>query len=273
MRKRQAYAKINLAHVVGPLRPDGRHEVASVLQRIDLCDTVHLARTDAGETVVDGFDDDTLVREALTVFAAETGEGGWHARIEKRIPVAAGLGGGSSDAAAALALANGLTSAPLPNGRLRELAATLGADLPFFLATGPQLATGYGTEIRPLSLPEDFVVLVVLPFGVAKSSTADVYRAFDERDGAEGFESRRRALMASLDRVQSTSDLASLPGNDLASAPLARDLVKLGAFKADVTGAGPAVYGLFESEDAAARAAATLRGAERSWLVRPVGDG
>src|SRR4029079_1662398 len=91
-----ATAKINLALVVGPTRDDGYHEVATVLQRIDLADRIDVEP--ASESDVAGFTDDTLVRRALELLAAETGRA-WHARIEKHIPVAAGLGGGSSDAA------------------------------------------------------------------------------------------------------------------------------------------------------------------------------
>src|SRR3984893_13160975 len=98
-----AHAKINLALVVGPIRADGKHEVVTVLQRIDLADEITLESAD--ELAVAGFDGDTIVRAALESLAAAAGvEPRWRARIEKRIPVAAGLGGGSSDAAAALRL-------------------------------------------------------------------------------------------------------------------------------------------------------------------------
>jgi 4-diphosphocytidyl-2-C-methyl-D-erythritol kinase len=271
MTRAQAFAKINLAHVVGPLRPDGRHEVVSVLQRIDLHDVIELAQSSDGETIVEGFADDTIVRDALQAFAAATGaERGWHVRIEKRIPVAAGLGGGSSDAAAALTLANGLVSTPVPQDGLRELAASLGADVPFFLSPGAQLATGYGERLERLDLPEDFAVLVVLPEGEHKISSADVYRRFDERAGEQGYDARRKALREVVAHIESAADLAELPGNDLASSSLAPELVRLGAFRADVTGAGPAVYGLFAREEDATRAAAELGGVERTWLSRPV---
>jgi len=100
-----APAKVNLALVVGPLRDDGKHEVVTVLQRIDVVDRIELGA--APQLRVDGFADDTLVRAGLVELAQSAGvEPRWHVRIEKRIPVAAGLGGGSSDAATALRLAN-----------------------------------------------------------------------------------------------------------------------------------------------------------------------
>ena len=266
-----APAKVNLALVVGPTRADGKHEVATVLERVELADTLGLRETDA--TTVDGFPDDTLVRAALDAVRDASGtDTRFAARLVKRIPVAAGLGGGSSDAAAALALANRMLGAPLSGARLHELAAALGADVPFFLQEGPQLATGDGTTLEPIALPRDYAVLLALPNGATKSSTRAVYGSFDARDGARGFDERRAALRAALAGVRAPSDLAALPANDLASSPLAAELDALGAFRADVSGAGPAVYGLFASVDAAERAAEALEGVARTWVTRPAGS-
>jgi 4-diphosphocytidyl-2-C-methyl-D-erythritol kinase len=262
--ERLAHAKINLALVVGPLRPDGKHEVTTVLQRIGLSDRIRLER---GETlVVDGFEDDTLVRRALERLAAEAGvEPAWRVEIAKEIPVAAGLGGGSSDAAAALALANATLERPVADVRLRDLAAALGADVPFFLVDGPQLGENDGTALAPLELPQTFNVLVLVPHGETKSSTAHVYADFDARDGATGYEERRRRLLAAL----AAGDLAVLPPNDLAESPHAEELQRLGAFRADVSGAGPAVYGLFTGAAAAQAAGAELARLGRVWVGPP----
>ena len=261
MTTRAAHAKLNLALVVGPVRADGLHEVVTVYQRLDLHDTVALEP--AASLTVEGFADDTLVRRALESVAQVTGvEPRWRSRIEKRIPVAAGLGGGSADAAAALELANELLGGPLPPDRLRVLARGLGADVPFFLERGPQLGTGDGTELAPLELRQDWTSLILLPDGVVKESTAAVYARFD---GDAGFEERRAALLAAL----AVDDLAALPPNDLVSSPLAGRLLELGAFRADVTGAGPAVYGLFADRDAATRAAEAVRSLGRSWIAAP----
>jgi 4-diphosphocytidyl-2-C-methyl-D-erythritol kinase len=268
MNRAPAPAKINLALVVGPARPDGKHEVATVLQRVDLGDRIAIAA--APSLVVTGFPGDTLVRDALQALAAAAGvQPRWRATIAKRIPVAAGLGGGSSDAATALRLANATLDSPLPPDDLNALAATLGADIPFFLADGPQLGRGDGSELQPLDLPQDFWILLALPHGAAKESTAAVYARFDDRDGAQGWDARLAALRQALTAVRRPRDLAALPPNDLASSPLAAELLSLGAFRADVSGAGPTVYGLFHHRRHAAAAEAAVATRAQTWLTVP----
>ena len=268
MKRAPAAAKVNLALVVGPPRADGKHEVLTVLQRIDLVDRIELE--DAPELRVDGFAGDTLVSTALRELAqsAEV-EPDWRVRIEKRIPVAAGLGGGSSDAATALRLANETLAEPLPPEELRRIGGRVGADIPFFLADGPQLGSGDGSELEPLDLPQDFWILLLLPRGEAKSSTADVYAAFDERKGAAGWAERREILLDRLDEVERSRDLAALPPNDLASSPHAEAIREAGAFRADVSGAGPTLYGLFQQRRDAEAARRALRRLGRTWLAAP----
>jgi 4-diphosphocytidyl-2-C-methyl-D-erythritol kinase len=263
-----APAKINLALVVGPVREDGKHEVATVLQRVDLGDRV--AVEPAPALSVNGYAGDTIVGAALGALAAAAGvEPRWRVTITKRIPVAAGLGGGSTDAGTALLLANGTLERPLPQPDLHALAATLGADVPFFLADGPQLGRGDGSDLTPLELPQDFWIVLALPNGELKESTAAVYRRFDERAGAEGFASRLEQLERALGTVRRPRDLAALPPNDLASSQLAGVLLRRGAFRADVSGAGPVVYGLFHHRRHAESARTALRAAARTWLTAP----
>jgi 4-diphosphocytidyl-2-C-methyl-D-erythritol kinase len=267
-REAPAPAKLNLALVVGPRRRDGAHEVLTVLQRISLEDTVSVRR--ASRTSVTGFVDDTLVRAALDSVSEATGaETFFEARIEKRIPVAAGLGGGSSDAAAALRLANELAGARLGDDALHRLAARLGADVPFFLRPGAQLGSGDGTTLEPIELPNDYAIALALPAGATKESTGAVYAGFDARGGEGGFDERVHALRAALERLTTAEDLAALPENDLASSPLANALRGLGAFRADVTGAGPVVYGLFSRESDARAAGEALAGRAATWIARP----
>jgi 4-diphosphocytidyl-2-C-methyl-D-erythritol kinase len=262
--ERLAPAKLNLALVVGPRRQDGKHEVVTVLQRIGLADTVTLEP--AARLGIDGYPEDTLVRDALERLARHAGvEPAWQATIEKQIPVAAGLGGGSSDAAAAIRLANDTLQPPLSQADLHALAAGLGADVPFFLTDGPQLGRADGTALTPLDLTQDYWVVLAMPAGETKVSTAAVYEAFDDRGGHNGFEQRR----AELERALVLGDLAALPPNDLAASPLADDLRELGAFRAEVTGAGPAVYGLFAEESQALIAAASMQARGEIWVTTP----
>jgi 4-diphosphocytidyl-2-C-methyl-D-erythritol kinase len=268
VKRAQAPAKLNLALVVGPRRDDGRHEVTTVLQRVDLADRITIERGDRLE--VTGFVDDTLVRAALERLAAAAGvEPRWRALIEKRIPVASGLGGGSSDAASALLLANGVLPQPLDAASLHVLAAQLGADVPFFLSPGPALGSGVGDELEAVELPQDFYVVLLLPDGERKRSTADVYAAFDARGGENGYAERRRALLDALRGVRRPRDLAELPPNDLAASPHTERLLEHGAFRADVSGAGPMVYGLFMQRTQADRAARQLRSLGRVWVTVP----
>jgi 4-diphosphocytidyl-2-C-methyl-D-erythritol kinase len=268
VKRAPAPAKLNLALVVGPGRADGKHEVVTVFQRLDLGDRVALASAPA--LAVDGFAGDTLVRVALEQLAARARvEPAWRAVLTKRIPVAAGLGGGSSDVATALRLANETLPEPLAQGELHALAAGLGADVPFFLGDGPQLGRGDGSVLEPLDLPQDYWVVLLLAHGAVKESTAAVYRSFDERGGAGGWEDRVVRLEQALAAVRRPRDLAELPPNDLASSPLAAELRELGAFRADVSGAGPAVYGLFHHRRGAEAARRALSGRGRTWLTVP----
>ena len=264
-----AHAKINLALVVGGRRDDGKHEVVTVLQRVHLHDTISVDPAD--ELVVEGFVEDTIVRGALAALAEAAGrEPRWRVRIEKRTPVAAGLGGGSSDAATALLLANASLAEPLDHERLHGIASRIGADVPFFLRPGPQLGRSDGTQLEALVLPTGYSVVLVVPTEGAKASTGAVYAEFEARRGADGFGDRAAALAAALASVRTARDLATLPRNDLASSPVASELEGAGAFRADVSGAGPTVYGLFDDNDAAVRAAASLSGAGRTIVTRPV---
>jgi 4-diphosphocytidyl-2-C-methyl-D-erythritol kinase len=269
----RAYAKINLGLLVGPERADGKHEIATVLQRVELHDELEIEPANEPGIVVNGFPQDTLVRRALELYGARAGDAAsWRVRLEKHIPLAAGLGGGSSDAAAALRSANELASQPLSEDELHELAAEVGADVPSFLSPGAKLATGNGTVLERLTLPYDYTVLLVLPQGQRKESTAAVYDAATPRSEPD-FAARRRALREALRRLEIVRELADLPRNDLvgaASASAIAELTALGAFRADLSGAGPTVYGLFESEGEARSADRVLRRTGSTWVTRPV---
>jgi 4-diphosphocytidyl-2-C-methyl-D-erythritol kinase len=272
-------AKINLTLRVGPRRPDGFHEVRTVLQSIALSDVVRLsprpgrfALTVRGPGVPEG-------RENLVWQAAEhlwralgrTGEPrDAHVNLDKQIPMAAGLGGGSADAAAMLVGLSQIWASPLSRQDLREVASGIGSDVPFFLQGGTALGASRGEEIYPVDDVRRLGVVVIKPsFGV---STADAYRWHDEHvaaapaDGSEPVPPPRP-----VDLGWSTGPIALV--NDLetpvaARHPEIRTMVQAclreGAIGAGMTGSGSAVFGLFP-ESAARRAVERIKRPE--WLV------
>ena len=271
-------AKINLTLRVGARRADGFHDVRTVLQSIGVSDTLVAVPT-RGRFVLTSTasgvpaDQTNLVWRAAEMLWRALGRAGdpqgAHLTLEKAIPVAAGLGGGSADAAAALVALNRLWGARQSRSALAQLAATLGADVPFFLLGGTALGAGRGDEMYPLSDVKRVGVVVITPaFGVA---TADAYQWLDE--------DRARDVPAPGSAV-STVDLGWPTGptalvNDL-EAPVARRqpaiaemiaaCVRAGAMGGAMTGSGSAVFGLF-SEATAPRAARRLQRPEWRVLV------
>jgi 4-diphosphocytidyl-2-C-methyl-D-erythritol kinase len=267
-----APGKVNLSLFVGAPREDGLHPLVSVVQPVSLADelTLEPAPETAGDEVhCPGIEGPNLAARALALFRAATG---WDAppqrlTIRKRIPVAAGMGGGSADAAAALRLA-ARAAGGAQDDLLQELAVALGADVPALLTGGRVLMTGAGEHVDRLPDPEPFG-LVVVP-DEAALSTPDVYRAFDHhgtpRTPTE-LEARARAARAG-EPPPAVNDLepaarALCPAVD---APLAA-LRAAGATAAMVSGSGPTVFGVFGSLDAARNAAGTVGGV----AVEPVG--
>ena len=290
-----APGKVNLGLFVGPVRAsDSRHELVSVMQSISLADQLTLQAAPVGvegdEVLCPGVPGpayDNLASAALRAFRAATG---WAApplslHIEKRIPVAAGLAGGSADAAATLRLARHASG--LGDDRLLlELAATLGADVPAQTAPGRWLARGAGERLRELPAPGSFGLLL-LP-STAGLSTAAVFAEADRLELAR----QERELDALEERlVAELADGAALPAdatllhNDLQGAAVTlrpeladrlAEVLELGASVAMVSGSGPTVVGLFAGErggvEAARLAAQKLHGRVPVAIVaEPVG--
>ncbi|MDN5365736.1 MAG: 4-diphosphocytidyl-2-C-methyl-D-erythritol kinase [Thermacetogenium sp.] len=260
-----AYAKINLTLDVGALRPDGYHQVTSVMQTIDLADTLLISVAPAGiEVSCDAPDvpagEENLAHRALATLAPLI-PGGIRVDIRKRIPRAAGLGGGSSDAAAALKGANSLYGLGLGERELLAAAAGVGSDVPFFIVGGTALAEGRGELVKRLpTLPVFWLVVVKPGFGV---KTGDIYRLY--RESAKG--GRTSLLLRALEAGDRDGIIAAL-GNDLESvtcalhpevAALKERLLERGALKAVMAGSGPAVYGIFPGEAEARLAAGELK--------------
>lgn len=181
---RESPAKINLYLHVGNKRPDGYHEIDSWFQAVDLYDTLHVSRTDGVSTlVVDGNDRLETDSRNLVMRAWETMRdqfclpGGVVIRLTKRIPVAAGLGGGSSNAAAMMLAINDLFDLKLPRVTLAAVGLSLGSDIPFFLGNGQSRVQGRGERISPVRLPVDYSILLINN-GIA-SSTAEAYKRLE----------------------------------------------------------------------------------------------
>jgi 4-diphosphocytidyl-2-C-methyl-D-erythritol kinase len=255
-----APAKINLNLFLGPTRADGRHELVSVMQSITLADTLTMADTDApgDEVRCEGVAGPNLAAAALGAFRERTGWDGPAQLLEivKRVPIAAGMGGGSGDAAAALRLIS-RRSGLGDQAMLEEIAAGLGADVPAQVRPGRVLATGAGEQLERLSDPEPFGVLV-LPSAFALS-TAAVYAQADSMGLAHNEQELREILV----RVLSGDALAI---NELTPAAIALEpsieaalahASSLGAHTALLSGSGPTALGLFDTlgaaEDAARR--------------------
>ncbi len=278
-----APAKVNLGLFVGERREgDGRHELVTVMQSISLADELRMQSAAPGaehdEVVCPGLPgapQENLAARALESFREATG---WRApplrlSIDKRIPVAAGLGGGSADAAATLRLAR-LASGLGDEQLLRELGARLGADVPAQVAPGRWLATGAGEQLEALATPFPALELLVLA-AEGGLSTADVYREADalglERERGE-LEQRREQLRAGLELGAPLPRARELLHNDLQAAAvslspaIARALQSMreaGAEETLVSGSGPTVVGLFAHANPAGRAqraAAQLQG-------------
>jgi 4-diphosphocytidyl-2-C-methyl-D-erythritol kinase len=272
----RAPAKLNLCLYLGPRRPDGLHEIRSIFAPLILADGILVEEAEEDEVVCDGVAGPNLAADALAALRRR----GWahppvRIEIEKRIPVAAGLGGGSADAAAVLRLARGEIDG------LEEIAAELGADVPSQLDPGLMLVGGAGEELTPLrGSPE--VGVVVIP-GVEGLATGDVYTEAD-RLGLGRSDSELAELSAHL-RAEAATGVsplryADLLRNDLEPATLslrpdvgdALDALRLaGAEVAMVAGSGPTAVGLFGDVVAADRAAASLPPAYAEAFVTSTG--
>jgi 4-diphosphocytidyl-2-C-methyl-D-erythritol kinase len=273
----RAHAKINLdLRVLGP-RLDGFHELRTVFQALALHDVVECLPREgplAIECDAAGvpLDQTNLVwRAAQALWRSLRRPGAVHGvaiRLRKRIPLQAGLGGGSADAAAALMALTTLWRVPVRPTQLTDVAATLGADVPFFLSGGTALGLGRGDEIYPLAdLPRHWIVLLVPGFGVA---TSDAYAWYDgERDLARGAASREPQHVPGPWPSRAAQMI-----NDL-EAPIARHhpeidqmrnaLRRAGALAAAMSGSGSTVFGLFQRRRDALAAVDRLSGS--SWRV------
>ncbi len=277
-----ALAKINLQLTVTGTRPDGYHELRTVFQSISLHDDLMIERSRRPgiELSISGAELDpgpkNLVWRALDLLSRELRlSGGWRARLEKRIPMGAGLGGGSSDAATALVGGVRLTGKRIAPERLLEMAASLGADVPFFLVGGRALGVGRGDEVYPLEEGRRRWVVVVLPKEI-RVATPDAYRWLDAKLTKAASPPK---LFLSCARSWSLEDADLLNAFEAVvfdRYPILREmkrrLLQAGAAGAALAGSGSAVFGLFQNPAHARRAARKFQEAQ-VYVARTVTRG
>jgi len=273
----EAPAKLNLGLELLDRRADGFHEIATIYQEIDMADRLVLEPASEITLEVAGLpapagEDNLVLRAARALSAAAGVRQGARIRLEKRVPALSGLGGGSSDAAAALVGLDRLWGIGLGYERLLDLAAALGSDVPFFLVGGTALGLGRGEEVCPLpDLPALFAAVVRPEEGL---STAEVFaHAGVSLTGPRNCNSIRRFAQYYL----TGRGLEALVRNDLQSAAIellpgidgwCNMLIEAGALAASLSGSGSAVFGLFEDRRAAELALERVEGGASAHLCR-----
>ena len=263
----KAYAKLNLCLQVGEVLANGYHAVESVMQSISLFDTVILKRGGSISLSVGSSriptDSRNLAYKAAELFFKESGiAGGVDMELIKSIPVCAGLGGGSADAAAVLRGLNRLYGTPFSLDRLTQLGAELGADVPFCIRGGSAFATGVGDILEPLPHIKLYYVLI---FDRTLLSTPKMYAALDKGQKSPCYADACRKAVLGGDR----EGAAALAANSFlfvakeACSAIDKNinaLLENGAVSATITGKGPTVFGVFTDEEAAKRCAKQVRG-------------
>lgn len=277
--KLSAFAKINLGLKVLGRRADGYHEIRTVFQTVSLHDRLTFETTDDSRLELActdpsiPTDGSNLVLRAADALRQRHGAGrGARVTLEKNVPAGGGLGGGSSDAAVTLVALSRLWSLKTDVHELSDLGARLGADVPFFLTGGTALGTGTGIDISPLEDATKTHLVVVTPD--VHVSTAEAYKAL----GARALTKDDALANLSVSRTEADfpDSLCDVMSNDFEAVVVrlhpeigrARDALSgAGAKRAALSGSGSSVYGIFESESEARRAASTLGGPEARWRV------
>jgi 4-diphosphocytidyl-2-C-methyl-D-erythritol kinase len=262
----RALAKINLDLRVLGKRPDGYHEIRTIFQTISLDDSLDLAFTPARKTAIQlddplAISDNLVVRAARMAMDAMRATGRVEMRLRKRIPIGAGLGGGSSDAAAVLLALPALAGRALNLPMLSGIAARLGSDVPFFLLGGAAVGIGRGTELFPLPDRPAMAGLVVAP--AVHVSSAQAYRDLSPRLTSEAQENK----IFSFQSLTWERGVGESSQNDFEAvvfkqhrnlADLKKRLVRAGATAAMMTGSGSALFGLFPSRNGISAAMQSL---------------
>lgn len=279
-----ANAKINLTLDILRKREDGYHDLQMVMQSVTLADelTVTPAKGPQGDAVADlrflPTGNRNLAQVAAAAFREATGLGGEvDVAIRKRVPVCAGLAGGSADAAAVLRAMNALTGAGLSPAELADIGARAGSDVPFCVLGGTALAEGRGERLTPLSpLPYCHIVLCKPPFSIptpqlfARVNVRKIVRRPDTSGVLAALEAGDLAGVAR--RMYNVFEDVLEPRRAAEITAIKAVLIDRGALGASMSGSGPSVFGLFEAENAARDACALLKESYRDvFLCTPAG--
>lgn len=259
-----AYAKINLFLEVTGRRPDGYHDIESIMQSISLADTVNISFSDKDEFYISDPALDTadnIAIKAKEAFFAHLGQErrGVRIEIEKRIPVAAGLAGGSADCAAVLRGLNILFNKPFDANTLCAIGKTLGADVPFCILCGTRMAKGIGEVLSPLpDMPQCHIAVAI---GEGRVSTRAAFEKIDshtQRSIRSGREAVRALESGSLDKISAALFNVFEYANDY-EADIKTVMLNKGASSALMSGSGPSVFGLFGTAEKAEAAREELK--------------
>ncbi|MEI7905148.1 MAG: 4-(cytidine 5'-diphospho)-2-C-methyl-D-erythritol kinase [Candidatus Firestonebacteria bacterium] len=265
-------AKINLFLKITGKRPDGYHNISTIFQTVSLYDEIIIEKNDSGLTVdcdnkeIPSGQENLAFKAASLTFRACGASFGAAISIRKKIPVLAGLGGGSGNAAAVIVGIDRLYGLNLPENIKEEIAAKCGADVPFLLKGGTALGEGVGEKLKHLKPVEDVYFVLVNP-GQKKPSTKEIYAGFRMRlTNNPPWDNNIESFLKKENKTG--GDIAGILFNDLepitdrlipAVSVIKKSLLSLGALGAMMTGSGPTVFGVYGTEEAAKRAAVKLK--------------
>ena len=266
----KGYAKVNLTLDVLSKRPDGYHDISTIMRTVDIFDTVEISLTDEGielSTSLDFLptDEKNIAYRAAQAIFSDTGiQKGAKIHITKNLPCGARMGGGSADGAAVLVLLNKLLGSPVSTKRLLEIGAKIGADVPFCIMCGTYLAEGIGEVLSEVSAKGNIPVVVVKP--EVSISTPLMYKKLDEREILKRPDTKG---MINVLEKGNTEKIAELLYNVMEEAAIEEhpiiseikeSLIKKGAINAIMTGSGSAVFGIFKTTEEADKCAKDLSG-------------
>lgn len=267
---KDAYAKINLGLDVIRKREDGYHEVKMIMQTVDICDTLTFEKREDEELHIytDNqklpCDEHNLIYKGAMVLFEETGRRiGADIVLNKRIPIAAGMAGGSTDAAAAMLALNEMMGQPLTKEQLMKIAVKVGADVPYCIMGGTALSEGIGEKLTPLTPPPKAHLLVAKPD--IDVSTAFVYgnlklQEIKKHPDIDGMEEalKRGDLKGITDRMENVLETVTIPAH-----PVIGEIKEIcraeGAMNALMSGSGPTVFAVFDKKEDAERTGEKIR--------------